>query len=67
MSLKRVEKKKILGRHYKIANWLFNYFKKTQPPEMFYKKAVLLKVHHGNTIAQGIPSLFSVSKISLIS
>ena len=41
MSLKLViEKKKILGRH-----GCLNTFKKTQqqPPEMFYKKAVLLK------------------------
>ena len=26
MCLKRVEKKKILERHYKVAKWLFNYF-----------------------------------------
>ena len=42
MSLKRVEKEKILGRHNKVAKWLFNYFKKIQKqlPEMFYKKVV---------------------------
>ena len=28
MCLKHVEKKKILGRHNKLAKWLFNYFKK---------------------------------------
>ena len=47
--LKRVEKKKLLGRHNKnislntFARWLFNYFKKMQrqPPEVFYKKVVV--------------------------
>ena len=46
MCLKRVEKKKLLGRHNKVAKWLFNFFflkKKKQPPEVFYKKALLLK------------------------
>ena len=46
MCLKRVEKKKILGRHNKVAKWLFNYFfKKIQkhPPDVFYKKVILLK------------------------
>ena len=40
-----VENKKILGHHNKVAKWLFNYFLKNtkQPPEMFDKKAVLLK------------------------
>ena len=43
MCLKGVEKKKLSGRHNKFAKWLFNYFKKIkkQPPEVFYKKAVL--------------------------
>ena len=42
---RRVEKKKLLGRHKEVAKWLFNYFKKIQkqPPEVFYKKAVPLK------------------------
>ena len=42
--MKRVEKKKLLVRHNKVAKWLFSYvFKKIQkqPPEVFYKKAVL--------------------------
>ena len=45
MCLKRVEKKKLVVRHNKIAKWLFNYFKKKiiqkQPPELFCKKTVL--------------------------
>ena len=28
MCLKRVEKKKLLGRHNKVLKWLFNYIKK---------------------------------------
>ena len=46
MCLKRVEKKKLSGRQNKVAKWLFNYVKKKiqkQPPEAFFKKAVLLK------------------------
>ena len=47
--LKRVQKKKLLGRHNKdislntLAKWLFNHFLKMQkqPPEVFYKKAVV--------------------------
>ena len=36
--------KKLLVRHNKVAKQLFNHFKKKQkqPPEVFYKKAVLL-------------------------
>ena len=43
--LKRVEKKKILVRHNKVAEWLFNHFLKIQkqPSEVLYKKAVPLK------------------------
>ena len=43
MCLKRVEKKKLLGRHNKVAKWFLIAFKKIQkqPPEVFYKKAVL--------------------------
>ena len=44
MCLKCVEKKKLLGRHNKVAKWLFNYRKiQKEPPEVFYKKTVLLK------------------------
>ena len=48
MSLKRVEKEKILARHNKVAKSLFNHFKKKQkqPPEVFYKKAGLFKTLH---------------------
>ena len=44
MCLKRVEKKKLLGHHNKAVKW-FNYFQKIQkqPPEVFYKKTVLLQ------------------------
>ena len=38
MCLKRVEQKKILVRHKVVAKWL-----QKQPPEVFYKKAILLK------------------------
>ena len=45
MCLKRVEKKKLLGRHNKatFAKYLFNYFLKMQkqPLELFYKTAVV--------------------------
>ena len=44
MYMKRVKKKKLTGRHNKVAKWLFNYFfflKKKHPPEVFYEKAVL--------------------------
>ena len=43
MCLKRV-KKKLLGHYSKVVKWLFNYFFKKiqkQPPEVFYKEAVL--------------------------
>ena len=43
MPLKSFEKKKILGRHNKVAKWLLLKKIQKQPPEMFYKKAVLLK------------------------
>ena len=51
MCLKRVEKKKLLGRHNKgifltvevhtFAKWLFNYFLKNAEagPEVFYEKS----------------------------
>ena len=37
------EEKKQKGRHNKAVKWFFNYFKKKQkqPPEVFYKKAVI--------------------------
>ena len=45
VSLKRVEKEILSGRHNvpTFATWLFNYFKQMQkqPPEKFCKKAVL--------------------------
>ena len=45
MCLKRVEKKKLLGRHNKQIS-LNTFFKKIQkqPPEVFYKKAVVKKL-----------------------
>ena len=45
MCLKRVEKKKLLGRHNKEIS-LNTFFKKIQkqPPEVFYKKAVVKKL-----------------------
>ena len=44
MNLKRVEKKKILVRHNKVAKWLSNYFEKkqTQPSEVSIKKLFYL-------------------------
>ena len=38
MCLKRVEENKVLVRHNKVPKW-----PQKQPPEVFYKKAVLLK------------------------
>ena len=47
MYLKRVEEKNI-STSYKVTKWLFNYFYKMlkQPPQVFYKKAVLFDLEY---------------------